>query len=359
MDRATTIRRVFAHVPETILALQNAEYMRPIAVGGQWTRIRVGILAAVRPWGTSNILDCPLFLGMGSSVGPGVGSPDTANFLGASCVGLAAPLSTRTLTYTAGAGFPYYSSTVGQAVWKYGQNYSVAGGVGSVNLPVAYSGNWERRCPLVVEITRPFGGNGVCTINAYTPAAGTGTIFDYRPADLWQCLENQGVPTIHGVALSAWINGTSLAASEAPGPLDSITIWWGSLFSVLEISAIGAAVLDTGIHTSRLTTGVISFAGWSDGTVTPSTPIPQAGYSGTLQGASLAPVVSYGFYGTFYSSGSYGNLAPLYGYAGTSGETSWTDFSMYGTGTITPSGGTLTSLWAGTNWSTYGTIRNW
>jgi len=57
---ASIIERSFAYVPDKILKLGGATWLRPLggpALTAPWERIRIGVLCAVTPNGTANIND--------------------------------------------------------------------------------------------------------------------------------------------------------------------------------------------------------------------------------------------------------------------------------------------------------------
>lgn len=176
---AVIATRKFQFQDDKYLLLANEEWTRPLPFAGNWMRIRLGFLCAVSGNGTSNILDCPFFFGLCSGRTAPSSARSPQNFFGVSFNGLAAPGSTRTLTYTANGNLPYYTASLGEVFRQFGTTQVAASFNNQVVLAPAWTGTQKRRVPIFVDITRQSGGGGVYTVNVYGVNATT-VAFDYR-----------------------------------------------------------------------------------------------------------------------------------------------------------------------------------
>lgn len=241
---ASIIQRQFIDIPDNILSLSGASYLRKLPVLTMpWSRIRIGLICAVSPNGVANIADCNFLLGICSGqVYPG-SSFNTANFLGASLIGTQAVGATRLLTYNA-AG-PYYGATVGYFFSKADGNIvsNSATFATAVNLALAFTGRYDRRTLLVLDITLAQGGSGATTMTLYGPSTTLVQTTDYRPDDLQYAIDNITTPTIRGQAMTALSSLSTVVASPLTGDLDTLEVHWGNTTFPLEISAIGANVI--------------------------------------------------------------------------------------------------------------------
>ena len=108
---ASIIQRQFIYIPDNILQLAGAAWLRQLPVLTlPWSRIRIGLICAVTPNGTSNINDCVFNFGISSGQEYPSASFNTLNFVGASLIGTQAVGATRLLTYTASTTGPASST---------------------------------------------------------------------------------------------------------------------------------------------------------------------------------------------------------------------------------------------------------
>lgn len=239
---ASVIERRFAYVPDKILCLGGAAWLRPFSLCSSWGRVRIGVLCAVSPNGISNISDALFLLGMcAGQTAPG-SAYSTDNFVGASIIGAATTGATRLLTYTAGSGNPYYSATAGFAFRKQVRAFitTSAAFASAVNLPLASTGFYHRRTLVIIDITRPVGGTGSLTIAVYSPNAATVQITDFRPDHLFEALDEPGVPTARQGTYLTNLSSTAVSYSPVGGDVDHIELFWSSAAFPLEVSAVGA-----------------------------------------------------------------------------------------------------------------------
>jgi hypothetical protein len=384
---STITQRVFAQIPDKVLVF-SGEYLRQLKIAGNWMRVRLGVLCAVTPNGTSNILDCGFFLGMCRG-NQGYANYWTPNFIGG-CITGASAVGVKTLTYSAGGNFPYYTAaTTGCVTRKQETTTTDAGASTSAYFVPANATFNKRRAAYYVDITKLVGGSGASTVTVYTvPLAGVQS-FDFRPDHFLSGLDQQGAPVINGQTCTVVATAT-VACGEALGPLDTFNLVWTRSQFPLEISALGASVIysndvystcggadepfnqyfaNTGtsagtnpVPNSTLNAGT----NWGSPIILQgsfaSNPYAQNGYAGTTAG--FPNDLTFSSYGTgtitgsgtlnggigwdggVYIYGSFANLAYQSGYAGTSQGLPSDNFESYGTGTVT-SGVTING---GTGW---------
>ena len=349
---ASIVERNFAYVPDKILRLGGASWLRPLggpALSAPWERIRLGVLCAVTPNDTSNISDVFFLLGLCAGQEAPGSAFTTLNFVGASMIGAATTGAARLLTYNAGAGNPYFSCTAGIAFHKMNvTNLETSAAFGSgLLLPLANTGFYPRRSIIILDITKSLGGTGNLTFAVYyITAAATIQGTDLRPDHLFAALDQPGAPNVRGTgAFTTALNSTALNYSPLGGEADTFEIFWSSSTFPLEISALGASILRPLSYTGTAALGVADDTFESYALNSGSITTELTGGSGW---SSPGAMTSYPFYnaGTL---GFSGNLAPQV-YTQYVGTTNSPDesFEQYATGTV--DSGTTVSLgtfWAG------------
>mgnify|MGYP003377941999 CR=1 FL=1 len=102
--------RLFNLLADKYLTLANEEWVRTLAIGNDWNKLRLGLLLAVTPDGTNPLGGTALMLGLCSGKTNPYGAASTTNFVGAALHGSTPGATTGTLSYVAGAGNPYFTS---------------------------------------------------------------------------------------------------------------------------------------------------------------------------------------------------------------------------------------------------------
>jgi hypothetical protein len=74
--------RTFNLVDDKYLSLANEEWVRTLAIGTNWTKLRIGKLVSVTPDATSNLSGVELIWGLCSGKTNPFGAASTTNFLG-------------------------------------------------------------------------------------------------------------------------------------------------------------------------------------------------------------------------------------------------------------------------------------
>jgi hypothetical protein len=240
---ASIIERQFIYIPDKILCLGGAAWLRQLPVLTlPWSRIRIGLICAVTPDGVNNIQDTSFTLGLCSGQQYPGSSFTTLNYLGASLIGTQAVAATRLLTYNASG--PYYGCTAGYFFCKTEGtiNSTSTTFATAVNLSPAYTGRYKRRTLLVLDITKSQGESGAVTMTLYGPSTTLVQTTDYRPDDLQDALDCLTTPTIRDQAMTQLHSVATVMYSPMLGAVDTLEIFWGNTAFPLEISAIGAFV---------------------------------------------------------------------------------------------------------------------
>lgn len=202
------------------ITLPNAEYVRPLSIGSNWNRLRIGVLMAMTPNATSNILSCNFVMGVCSGATNPYGASSTTYFIGSGMTGSA------TMTYNAGtAGASYYTGSTTSWVSRIGTTLTTGGAL--TFLAVTTSGVYtQRRCAQYVDITKysPSAANIAVTQWTETGAGTAHTQYDVTYPAFLYALEQAGTPVINGTNMNS--NGTNGPFVEASGPLDTVDVYW-------------------------------------------------------------------------------------------------------------------------------------
>lgn len=353
---AQILSRLFNYTPDQYLLLANEEWCRPLPHLGDWQRIRMGILIAVRGNVTSNVNDASLMWGLASGRWNTFSAAFPNNVLGTSMTGAAALNTTRNLAYSANSNNPIFTLAQAQAFTRYVNPTTSAQVVTATNynttgqfFPIVGTGIRRRRMPYVMDISRA-PTTGVYSFSLYFP---NDTTSDWRIDQLLEAVDSYGTPVIGGLT---WAVLTStIQASELSGAFDTFCVYWSNLIYPLELyGACASLVNDLQSPQPTYPFGGASdiFFGPTAGTVTLSQLNTGTGWVGpyTADGTS-APAATFQIVGT--SSGiddsfeQYNNGTILQGVL--NGGTNWTGPWF--------TGGTYPSYTAGTqaNAAWYGT----
>ncbi|MBI1178460.1 hypothetical protein GC207_13580 [bacterium] len=224
--------RVFNLVSDKYLSLANEEWVRTLAIGSNWTKLRVGVLLALTPDGTNNLAGTNLLFGLCAGKTNPFGAATTTNFLG---MKFGANASSDPLTYVANSGNPYYWSGRG-VIKKVGATVTSSDGNGLEWHRIATNtGTLQRRSLQFLEITK---GSPNFSVTFWNLTA-TGVAKDFTPAHLLDGLEQAGSITVNGEALGTGL-ANSVAFNETAGALDSVNLFWNKSAFPLEVHAIAA-----------------------------------------------------------------------------------------------------------------------
>jgi len=223
----TIVQRTFNLIPDKELSIGNAEYLREMQFGSNWTRLRIGILMAQSGFATNNVSGCALQLGVCSKATPfanttGYGSATTTNYIGCDFISKADSTGVPgTWIYNAGSGGnDRYSQTYCAAVRRVVavRTFQVTGS--ATGIVPTNVGTLPRRGFLFCDITK---GSPNYTIQPYMGTT-TSSVVDSTPAEFLDSLEMPGDPTILG---NAMIKHTAavITCSEVAGAFDTLSLY--------------------------------------------------------------------------------------------------------------------------------------
>lgn len=345
---ASIIQRDFLTVFDKALLLGGASYVRRLSFGSMWSRIRIGALVSVTPNGTNNLSDMLMTLGLCSGMQYPGSSNLPASAFGASIIGIYALGSTNTLSYTANSGFPYFVTSAGSIYRRQGAMTTNSVTFGQTFfLPVAYTGALasKRRFPIIVDITRSFGGSGAASVIVYGVTTAATAQNDFRPDDLQSALDQLGTPSMRGLALTPSTTVTTVSIGDETGPLDTFELFWAKNNTPLEVYAVGATIIyQTYNSGTAIAYSGSGFGGAADDT-TQYLPAAQVMVIDNSIGTG------WGGSGTLYPYG-YSNGTVVIGLPGTSGGFPADGFQQYATGSVTSN----VTINAGTGWTSNGFI---
>jgi len=225
---AIIIQRVFATDTKKGISLGNEEWVRGLTIGTNWSRLRIGILCAANPDGTNNINGCSYALGVCSGTSNPFGAASTANFIGGG-------RSAGVLTYTAGAGNPYYTVTSTTTLRRVGAITSTSG-VGTLAF-ASTVGAVQRRWPFYVDVVK---GSPNYTVLGYhydqTTPATTFSINSFLDATE----QVSAVPNLSGTLLATLLN-SAVACDESTGVFDTVDFFWNKSLYPVEVYALAVA----------------------------------------------------------------------------------------------------------------------
>lgn len=229
---ATIGVRSFNLIEDKYLALGNEEYVRTLALGSNWSRLRLGLLAALTPEGTSDLQGTQFVWGLCAGRTNPFGAESTTNFLGLK-VGINA--TGDVLTYNANSGNPYFWA--GRSVMKkVGATRTVANVNGTeFHRVAAATGTLQRRSLLLLEIAK---GSPSFTVTVWNLAV-TGVSKDFTPAHLLEALEQPASVVVNGETLGTGAVST-VAFDETAGALDTLDVHWNKAAFPLEVYALAA-----------------------------------------------------------------------------------------------------------------------
>ena len=233
---ATIGSRLFNLVADKYGTLANEEFARTLAIGTDWNKIRLGLLLAVPLDGTNNLPGTALMLGVCSGKTNPYGAASTTNFVGAALHGSTGGVTTGTLTYSAGSGNPYFSSGGFWPAVRVGVDLTSGTGVAAAFVLTSNAGSTQRRSPLYVDIQK---GSPNYTITRWAPSTGQGQ-FQSGDCSSAEFLASLELPTPTWLGINLTSSAGTVAASETPGALDTVDVFWNKSAFPLEVYALAA-----------------------------------------------------------------------------------------------------------------------
>ena len=238
---ATIASRTFNLIADKYLTLANEEYLRPLSIGGNWNKLRLGAMLALTPNGTNNLVSCSLVLGLCAAASPfantgGFAAASTGNFIGADLISDNAGNSgPGNFLYNAGTGNPFFTGAFAGARRRVGTTNTFLNTASLSQAVAANNGSVQRRSLFYVEITK---GNPNYTVKLYVHNAAQGEM-DFTPAHFLDGLEQSATPVVNGQTMIA-SSAVSIACSEAAGVFDSVNLFWNKSAFPLEVYALAA-----------------------------------------------------------------------------------------------------------------------
>jgi hypothetical protein len=224
--------RAFNLIDDQYLTLANEEYVRTLAIGTNWTKLRIGMLLALATDGTNNLQGTNLVWGLSSGKTNPFGAVTTTNFLG---MKFGYDANSDVLTYVANSGNPYFWSGQG-LITKVGSTKTIWNGNGLEYHRIATNtGSLQRRCVLYMQITK---GSPNFTV-AFWNQTTTGVAKDFTPAHLLEGLEQPSSITVNGETLGGGGAG-AVTFNETAGALDTFDLFWNKASFPLELYALAA-----------------------------------------------------------------------------------------------------------------------
>ena len=224
--------RTFNLIGDKYLTLANEEFVRTLAIGSDWTRLRLGLLLALTPDGTNDLQGADLVWGLCAGKTNPFGAASTTNFLG---MKFGTSFGPEVLNYSANGGNPYFWSGRGQ-MKKVGVTRTAFDGNGlEFHRLATNTGALQRRSAHFLEIAK---GNPNFSIRSWSMPL-TGLAKDFTPAHLLEGLEQSLSITVNGENVGAGMTVTT-GFDEAPGALDTVDLHWNKAAFPLGVYALAA-----------------------------------------------------------------------------------------------------------------------
>jgi hypothetical protein len=219
-------QRVFFSGTKLLLRQEACEFTRPLAIGNNWTLLRVALLWAVNGASNgANSLAQQWMLGLCNG-NNGYAQKYTDHFVGWGNTAGAG------LTYTANSGNPYYVCGSARAVRKVGFTSTTAA-IGSTNINIASTeGTFARKSMVIIDITKGASSFSVTAFSTNTSAMGFQQDLTIR--DFLEALQTPSTPTVQGISM-AGTTSQSLTGTESAGSLDTFNFYTEGLLNPLEI----------------------------------------------------------------------------------------------------------------------------
>lgn len=236
---------ILAPSSDKYLTLANEEYLGKLAIGNDWTTLRIGVMCAMTPDGTNDIPGCSFQIGVCSSdaVFPntaGVKDTVTKNYVGMDLFADRDTGAAFTAKYNAGSGNPYFNDSIlgSQQVARRKVNTTgtFAGDPGAPGrFLYTNTGALQRRTPIYVDITK---GGFSYSVTAWNPFFKN---LDYGIAQFIAGFDTR-TPTMNG---EYFYGGTAaISCSESFGALDTVSVFWNQPSFPMEIYVIAAKRLE-------------------------------------------------------------------------------------------------------------------
>lgn len=223
--------RTFNLVDDQYLSLANEEWVRTLAIGSNWTKLRIGLLMTVTPDDVNNLNGVQLVFGLCSGKTNPYGAASTTNFLGAK---LGGTTGGDLWTYKANSGNPYFGT---ERIFIKKTAATVTGlssAAGEVHRVTANTGTLQRRGVQFLDIAK---GTPNFTVTQWAITLGS-MAKDFTPAQLLDGLEQSGNISINGETMNPM--PLAIPFDETAGALDTVDVFWNKSAFPIEVHAVGA-----------------------------------------------------------------------------------------------------------------------
>ena len=182
---ASIISETFSDGADKALQLENEEFGRLLAIGSDWTYLRIGVMYNIVPDGTNNIATADIRLGGSNGADKHIGSGTDklwyGNHLGANS---GTAITGGTWTHNAGSGDPYFVSSGNTRIRQAGTTLSGAGNSSS-HRHFTSDGATRRRGVLITNLEKngtSMWVGGQCNNNVSSPFNADFTLAEFREA---------------------------------------------------------------------------------------------------------------------------------------------------------------------------------
>lgn len=218
-------------INDKALQLANEIYQRSLAIGTNWTRLRLGLMYAITPDGTANLSGVKFALGLVAFGGGTFGQQTVGHYLGA-IFSTDGNVDGGALTYQAGGGNPYFSSTGIRLFLQVGSAVNYRANRGTIYHP-ATSGTVARRGVIFFEAQK-----GTPWIIRAWGMPSSAMSRDFGWGHFQTTIEQPGdTLNLDGHTLLG-VGDTVTVDQAANGALDSVTLFWNKSQQPIEIYAI-------------------------------------------------------------------------------------------------------------------------
>ena len=224
--------RTFNLIGDKYLTLANEEFVRTLAIGNDWTRLRLGLLLALPTDGTSDLQGADLVWGLCAGKSNPFGAASTKNFLG---MKFGMGTGPDVMTYNSNGSNPYFWAGRGY-LKKLGATRSPFERNGlEFHRLATNTGALPRRSAHFMEIAK---GSPNFRVTVWSLPV-TGLAKDFTPAHLLEGLEQPGSIITNGENLGSGADVT-VDFDEGAGALDTVDLYWNKAGFPLEVYALAA-----------------------------------------------------------------------------------------------------------------------
>ncbi|MBI1178319.1 hypothetical protein GC207_12860 [bacterium] len=223
--------RTFNLVDDQYLSLANEEWVRTLAIGSNWTKLRLGVLLSVTPDDVNNLNGVQLVFGLCAGKTNPYGAASTTNFLGMKFGGTTGG---DLWTYKANSGNPYFGTERIFIKKTAATVIGLSSAAGEVHRVNTNNGTLQRRGVQFLDIAK---GTPNFTVTQWAITLGS-MAKDFSAAHLLDGLEQSGSISVNGETMNSM--PLAIPFDETAGALDTVDVFWNKSAFPLEVHAIAA-----------------------------------------------------------------------------------------------------------------------